>query len=48
MPPYEFTEEGTYWFDVLLAPADGGGDLQLLTRIPLIVTYQPGVSIRMG
>ena len=40
MPPYEVTEEGKYWFDVLLSPGHDQED-RLLTRIPLTVTYQP-------
>jgi hypothetical protein len=40
MPPYEVTEEGKYWFDVLLSPGRDQDD-RLLTRIPLTVTYQP-------
>jgi hypothetical protein len=38
--PYEVTEEGTYWFDVLFSPGSGLED-RLLTRIPLTVVYQP-------
>jgi hypothetical protein len=38
--PYEVTEEGTYWFDVLFSPGSGLED-RLLTRIPLRVVYQP-------
>jgi hypothetical protein len=40
MPPYELTEEGKYWFDVLLSPGHGEED-RLLSRIPLTVIYQP-------
>jgi hypothetical protein len=40
MPPYEVTEEGTYWFDVLLSPGRDQED-RLLSRIPLTVIYQP-------
>lgn len=40
MPPYEITEEGKYWFDVILSPSQDGED-QLLSRIPLMVQYQP-------
>jgi hypothetical protein len=40
MPPYEITEEGKYWFDVILSPGQDGED-QLLSRIPLTVQYQP-------
>jgi hypothetical protein len=40
MPPYEITEEGTHWFDVLFAPGAGQED-RLLTRIPFTVTYSP-------
>jgi hypothetical protein len=45
MPPYEITEEGTTWFDVLLAPP-GEDDGQLLTRIPFEINYQPTVTLR--
>ncbi len=46
MPGYEVTEEGTYWFDVLLmAPGDDNG--QMLTRIPFSVEYRPGMAVRM-
>jgi hypothetical protein len=45
MPRYEFTEAGTYWFDVLLSSGDDD-DLQLLTRIPFTVTYQQTVNLR--
>jgi hypothetical protein len=45
MPPFEITEEGTTWFDVMLvAPGDEEG--QVLTRIPFNVTYQPTVTIQ--
>jgi hypothetical protein len=44
MPPYEVTEEGKYWFDVLLSPGRGEED-RLLTRIPLTVTYQPQEAV---
>lgn len=40
MPPYEITEEGTHWFDVLFSPGAGQQDL-LLTRIPFTIIYQP-------
>lgn len=40
MAPYEITEEGKYWFDVLLSPGRGEED-RLLSRIPLTVAYQP-------
>ncbi len=40
MPPYQVTEEGKYWFDVLLSPGRDEEDL-LLSRIPLTVLYQP-------
>ena len=44
MAPYEISEEGTTWFDVMLvAPGDEEG--QLLTRIPFNVTYQPTVTL---
>ncbi len=46
MPPYEVTEEGTYWFDVLLV-TPGEQDGPLLTRIPFNVEYRPGVTIQM-
>jgi hypothetical protein len=36
---YTVTEEGLYWFDVLLGTNDQEG--RLLTRIPLNVMYQP-------
>lgn len=45
-PPFEVSEEGTYWFDLLLV-APGEDDGQLLTRIPFNVQYQPGVTIQM-
>ena len=38
--PFEVTEEGAYWFDLLLQRGGDQGD-QLLTRIPLRVVYQP-------
>ena len=43
MPPYELSEEGPYWFDVVLA-APGDDEGQTLTRIPVNVKYhvQPG------
>jgi hypothetical protein len=45
MPPYEITEEGTTWFDVMLvAPGDDEG--QVLTRIPFNVTYQQTVTLQ--
>jgi hypothetical protein len=44
MPSYEFSEEGMYWFDVLLAQADEAGG-QLLTRIPFKVDYQQTVTL---
>jgi hypothetical protein len=45
MPPYEITEEGTTWFDVMLvAPGDEEG--QILTRVPFTVTYQPTVTLQ--
>ncbi len=45
MVPYEITEEGTTWFDVMLvAPGDEEG--QVLTRIPFNVTYQPTVTLQ--
>jgi hypothetical protein len=37
--PYVVTEEGTYWFDVLLSGPDQ--EDRVLTRIPLNVIYQP-------
>jgi hypothetical protein len=40
MPPYEVTEEGTHWFDVLFSPG-AGQEERLLTRIPFTVVYQP-------
>lgn len=40
MPPYEITEEGTHWFDVLFSPGAGQED-RVLTRIPFTVVYQP-------
>jgi hypothetical protein len=40
VPPYEVTEEGTHWFDVLFSPGAGEED-RLLTRIPFSVMYQP-------
>jgi hypothetical protein len=45
MPPYEFTEPGTHWFDVLLGISgeDGG---ELLTRIPFTINYQHAVTLR--
>jgi hypothetical protein len=43
MPPYEVTEEGKYWFDVLLSPGRDQED-RLLTRIPLTVVYQPQLA----
>jgi hypothetical protein len=46
LPPFEITQEGTYWFDVLLV-APGDEDGQLLTRIPLAVEYRPGVTLQM-
>jgi hypothetical protein len=45
MPSYEFTEEGIYWFDVLLV-TPGEVDGQLLTRISFKVDYQPVVTLR--
>lgn len=45
MPPYEITEEGTSWFDVMLV-APGDEDGQILTRIPFNVTYQPMVTLQ--
>lgn len=45
MPEYDFTEQGTYWFDVLLGdPGDGDGEL--LTRIPFSISYRQTVTIR--
>jgi hypothetical protein len=32
--------EGTYWFDILFSPGRGEED-RLLSRIPLVVQYQP-------
>ena len=46
MPNYEVSEEGTYWFDVLLVPP-GEDEGQVLTRMPFTVRYQPGVMIQM-
>lgn len=43
MPPYEITEEGTTWFDVLFSPGALEED-RLLTRIPFTVVYQPQVQ----
>jgi hypothetical protein len=40
MPPFEVTEEGTYWFDVLIHSSQVQED-RLLTRMRLNVTYQP-------
>jgi len=44
-PPFELTEEGTYWFDVLLC-APGEDDGQVLTRMPFTIQYQPGVMVQ--
>jgi hypothetical protein len=46
MPPYEITEEGTHWFDVILT-APGEEEGELLTRIPFTVQYQPAVGFQM-
>jgi len=47
MPPYELTEEGTYWFDVLLAaPGQDDDEAQLLTRMPFTLHYQQTVTLR--
>jgi hypothetical protein len=45
MPEYELTEEGTWWFDILMTPV-GEDEGQLLTRIPFTITYQPTVTLR--
>lgn len=37
--PYEITEEGVYWFDILLDRKDQ--EPQVVTRVPLTVAYQP-------
>jgi hypothetical protein len=41
MPPFEVTEEGVYWFDVVYSGQDK--EDRVLTRIRLNVTYQPQV-----
>ncbi len=41
--PYEVSEEGTYWFDLLFSPGGDQEDL-VLTRIPLRVAYHPQVE----
>jgi hypothetical protein len=45
MPPFELTEPGTHWFDVLLG-ADDGDDGELLTRIPFMINYQQTIQLR--
>lgn len=45
-PAFEVTEEGTYWFDLLLV-APGDEDGQMLTRLPFTVRYQPAVTVQM-
>lgn len=43
----EVEEEGLYWFDVLFV-AQRGGDDQLLSRIPLLVSYRPQRTTPQG
>jgi hypothetical protein len=45
-PAFEVTEEGIYWFDVLLC-APGEDDGQVLTRMPFTVQYQPGITLQI-
>jgi hypothetical protein len=42
MPPYEVTEEGVHWFDVIFGSA--GQEDRILTRLRLNVTYQPQLA----
>jgi hypothetical protein len=42
--PYIATEEGVYWFDIILSATRQ--EDRLLTRIPLNVMYQPGQLAR--
>lgn len=41
----EVSEEGLYWFDVLFVAERGAAEDQLLSRMPLTVSYQPQRTI---